>query len=73
MTPMGERTSIKRSDIVDDVTIEFTVRRLDCAEVPESALFAVLAYAQNIGIGADRSQGMGIFKILSVDKIEKAA
>ncbi len=73
MTPQGQRTSIKRIDIVDDATMEFTVRRFVCKEVPEKALYAVFAYAQNIGIGADRSQGMGVFKILSVEKISTAA
>ncbi len=76
MTRQGPRTSLKRVDIVDDVEIEFTVRRLRCKEVPEEALYGILAYSRDIGLGAERSQGRGTFQILAVDKIkedEKAA
>jgi hypothetical protein len=68
MTAQGPRNSIKRTDLVHDAEIEFTVRRLNDAAVPEKALYAVLAYGQHIGLGADRSQGMGTFRVTSVEK-----
>ncbi len=68
MTPQGERHSLKRSDYVDDVTMHFTVRRLDDDAVSEKALYAILAYGQNIGLGADRSQGKGVFEVLKVER-----
>lgn len=69
MTPQGERHSLKRSDYVDDVTMRFTVRRLDDDAVTEKVLYAILAYGQSIGLGADRSQGMGTFKVLEVVRV----
>jgi hypothetical protein len=69
MTRQGPRDSLKRVEYVRDVTLEFTIRRLRDNAVPETALYAILDYAQEIGLGADRSQGVGKFKIVSVNKI----
>lgn len=72
MTAQGPRTSIKRVEIVRDVEIGFTVRRRrgrDKGSVPEKVLLGILDYAQQVGLGADRSQGRGMFKVLSVEKL----
>ncbi len=71
MTPKGMRDSIKRKEIVRDVEISFTVRRHRGNEVPEKTMIAILDYAQTMGLGADRSQGHGRFKVLSVVKLEE--
>ena len=73
MTRQGPRDSLKVCEILRDVEIEFTVRRLSASgksSVPEKVLMAILDYAQSIGLGADRSQGAGVFEVLSVEKIE---
>lgn len=73
MTAQGPRTSIKRVEIVRNVEIEFTLKRRkgrDKSSVPEKVLMAVLDYAQTVGLGADRSQGYGTFRVLGVEKIE---
>ena len=70
MTRQGPRTSIKRYEICHDVEIEFTLKRLARGgEVTEKVMLAILDYAQDMGIGADRSQGRGVFEVLSVEKI----
>jgi len=66
----GPRTSIKRTEYVHNVELTFTVRRLHDSAVPEKTLYAILSYSQQIGLGAERSQGCGIFEIVSVTKTE---
>lgn len=71
MTPQGARDSIKVCEVCDDVVIKFTVRRhkgMKKQAVPEKTLLAIVDYAQNVGLGADRSQGYGTFEVLSVVK-----
>lgn len=72
MTAQGERTSIKRTDILRDVVVRFTVTRLANGDVPEIALAAVLAYAMQVGFGADRSQGFGVGRNLRIRKTKAA-
>jgi hypothetical protein len=72
MTPQGPRSSLKRTDLLRDVEVEFTIRRLATNDVPEQALFAVLVYAQSIGLGADRSQGRGVMKDIELEKTKEA-
>lgn len=69
MTRQGERTSLKRTDIVEDVTVSFTVRRLCGGKVPEPAFVACLQYGMELGFGADRSQGKGKYIDLKVNKL----
>lgn len=71
MTAQGPRTSVKRSDIVKDVTIDFTVRRFCDTAVPEVSLFAILDYCRNLGLGADRSQGKGKVAEIFIEKMPK--
>jgi hypothetical protein len=72
MTPQGPRSSLKRTDILRDVEVEFTVRRLATNDVPEEALWAALVYAQSIGLGADRSQNRGTMKDIECEKVKEA-
>jgi hypothetical protein len=67
--PRGPRNAIKVSDILDNVDVAFTVRRLRKGTVSEEALFLCLHFGEQNGLGADRSQGFGKFKVVSVDKL----
>lgn len=72
-TAMGPRDSIKVYEICRDVNVEFVVRRhkgMGKKAVPEAALLAILDYGQNVGLGADRSQGRGTFEVVNVEKIK---
>jgi len=68
VTRQGPRTSIKRCEVCRDVEIEFHLRRLRGGEVSEAVLLAILEYAQQMGLGADRSQGRGVFEVVDVEK-----
>lgn len=73
MTAQGERDSIKVYEICYDAVVTFTLRRLrnkGRMAVPEEALMHVLNYGQSLGLGADRSQGYGTFKVIDIEKIE---
>lgn len=72
MTPQGPRSSLKRSDILKDVEVEFTLRRLATSDVPHEALLACLVYAQALGLGADRSQGRGTMKEVECELVKEA-
>jgi hypothetical protein len=67
--PRGPVSAIKVSDICDNVDITFTLRRLLKGEVPEKVLYLILHYGENLGVGADRSQGFGKFKVMDVQKL----
>ena len=74
ITPQGPRSSLKRTDVCHDVTLTFTLRRLqDDTAFSIKALFAALKYSENIGIGADRSQGMGKFEVVSCEQTTEPA
>jgi hypothetical protein len=73
MTAQGPRNSIKVYEICRGVNVEFTVKRHNQKgkqAVLEKVLLAILDYGQSIGLGADRSQGHGLFEVLSVEKDE---
>lgn len=76
-TMRGPRTSIKRSLVAMDVEISFLVRIITGAndKVPdytEEMLLAALTHASRfVGVGADRSQGMGVFEIKSFEDMGK--
>lgn len=72
MTAQGPRSSIKRTDLVHGATVEFTIRRVDDIAVTEKALYAILSYCQYVGLGADRSQGMGTFKVVEMEKSKES-
>lgn len=74
MTMQGPRTSIKRFEYVEDVTLQFLVKVLDDDVVTEAQLVTILEYLQEGGIGADRSQGSGTFELIHFGPhIEKVA
>lgn len=73
LTPIGPRSSLKRTDILKDVDVEFHLRRLADDAVPEKALYACLVYAQQLGLGADRSQGRGVSKNIGCEMVKEAA
>jgi len=70
MTAQGPRTSLKRSEVLYDVKIIFTVQLAKTGAVSEKALFSALAYLDKLGIGADRSQGRGRSRDIEVEKVE---
>lgn len=70
MTPQGERSSIKRTDHVRNVELSFVIKILRKSEITKATLMAILHYSQSIGLGADRSQGLGVFEVKTVVKLE---
>ena len=72
-TPQGKRSSLKRTDVLQDVEVEFTVRRLANNSVPEITLFGILTYVQNLGLGAERAQGRGTMKDVECEMTKEAA
>jgi len=69
MTAMGERTALKRYDYVSDVDLTFTVRWLDDGLMDDELLTVLLDYMGWNGLGADRSQGEGLFEVKEVVKL----
>lgn len=81
ITPQGPISALKRTDYVLSQTLAFTVRALNepfttkdadgtkgCLPVL-TALEHLLEYGQNLGIGADRSQGHGRFTVQEIKEI----
>jgi len=67
--PMGPRNAIKRVEWVDHCEIEFEIWALRIPPaatraVTEQMLTDMLTLAQENGLGADRSQGQGMFHVL---------
>jgi hypothetical protein len=72
MTRQGQRDSIKVYEICHDVDIEFTLHRMKGAgkmALPEATMVAILEYGKKIGLGADRSQGRGLFEVVEIKKV----
>ena len=55
MTPQGPRSAIKRTAYVERATCTFTIRILNMLVVKEQQLVDILAFGQDLGLGADRS------------------
>ena len=72
MTAQGPRSSIKRTAYVDNPTITFTMRILKNVGVKEEHLMAMLAFGQDLGLGADRSQSNGKFTVVGFERISAA-
>jgi CRISPR/Cas system CSM-associated protein Csm4 (group 5 of RAMP superfamily) len=64
MTAQGPRSSIKFFDYLNEPEIEFHLKVLKDNVVTESVLRTILEYAQENGLGADRSQGFGQFDLV---------
>ena len=69
MTRQGPRNALKRYDYVDQPRITFRIRVLDDGTITEEHLRALLDYAQEGGLGADRGQGMGKFDVVEFKEI----
>jgi len=68
MTPQGPRSSLKKVDYVENEKVEFQVLVLKTASqetrhIGEADIKKILAFAQENGLGADRSQGKGKFVV----------
>lgn len=69
MTAKGPRTSIKRTAYVEKPEVTFTVRILNMVALKEDDLQRILAFGQDLGLGADRSQGHGKFTVIGFERI----
>jgi len=76
-TPMGPRSALKKSDYVEDAKLAFTVKALDeplkttrekNRVLPSAYVPALLEYASENGLGADRSQENGKFTVDSIEE-----
>jgi len=64
MTRQGPRDALKRYDYVERPMITFNLKVLDDDTFNDEHLEAILEYAQEGGLGADRAQGMGKFDVV---------
>lgn len=70
MTAQGPRTALKRCDYVNGpVELKFTVRMLDDGLVDADLVETLLEFGGWNGLGADRSQGNGLFDVKSIKAI----
>jgi hypothetical protein len=72
MTPKGEISAIKITDTLKDVTISWIIQLRKKSEVSLDTVMAILNYCQTLGLGADRSQGMGMFNVKTVTSVTRA-
>jgi hypothetical protein len=79
VTRQGPRTAIKRFDFVEQPRIDFVVRILaggvgvtssGAPLIDEPVLRDMLEFGGELGLGADRSQGEGVFHLVSLEKRE---
>jgi hypothetical protein len=71
MTAQGPRTALKRTDFVNaPATLKFTLRFLGDGVVDQDLIDTLLEYSSWNGVGADRSQGNGLFEVKSVTTLE---
>ena len=76
-TPQGPRTAIKRVDYVANPKLHFHIWVLATAtaesrHIGEKDLVEMLTFAQENGLGADRSQGRGKFDVIAFEVVSKA-
>jgi hypothetical protein len=70
MTAQGPRTAIKRSAYIEPgATVSFTARILNCVVLKEAHLVDILAFGQDLGLGAQRSQGWGKFEVIGFERL----
>ena len=67
MTMQGPRSSLKFCDYVLQPEIHFSLRVLNDGVVTEDYLKTLLEYAQENGLGADRSQDFGKFDLVEFE------
>ena len=61
MTRMGPRDALKKTDVLHDVELHCTLKVLADGTFTLPLLKTLLNFASENGLGADRSQGMGVF------------
>lgn len=71
MTAMGPRTALKSVDWVGPCEINFTIKLLNDGVVDIDLVKILLEYAGENGLGADRSQGNGLFDVTSIIEAEE--
>jgi hypothetical protein len=70
MTAQGPRTALKRCDFVGTpCKLQFTLRYLADGVVDLDLIKTLLEHSSWNGIGADRSQGNGLFEVLEVQPL----
>jgi len=73
MTAMGPRNALKRYDFIDGqgepTSVNFTLKVLDDGLIEEELIAVLLEYAGQNGLGADRSQGNGLFSVKKLKAI----
>lgn len=71
MTAQGPRTALKRFDFVNSpAEVKFTLRFLRDGVFDIDVLTRIFEYSSWNGLGADRSQGMGMFDVVSIDLVK---
>lgn len=68
MTPTGPISTISRVEVVERPTLTFTVKVRDDF-LPRAAWGRIWQTAEEIGIGAERSQGYGKFDLVEFDRM----
>jgi hypothetical protein len=74
MTPRGPISGIKHVDYVERVTLSFEIWVLktpsaETRHVGESDVVEILTFAQENGLGAERSRGFGKFSVVEFQKL----
>jgi hypothetical protein len=62
MTARGQRTALKKTDLVDDASLHMKLMVLNDGVITEDILRLILEHASWNGLGTDRSQGNGMFE-----------
>ena len=79
MTRQGPMTALKKADYVERAAVDFTLKALDSPMVmsgsknrvpPSVYLPVILELAQEMGLGADRSQENGKFEVVEFEETE---
>ncbi len=66
LTPQGPRTALKKFDYATTPTLSFHIWWMDDGIIGDDILMPMLEYMGANGLGADRSQGEGIFEVVEV-------
>ena len=75
MTPQGPRAAIKQTDYCERASLEFEIWVLkteakETRHVGKAEIIKMLTFAQENGLGAERSQGHGKFDVIEFSKSE---
>lgn len=71
MGPKGPQSSIKRNEFLLSpmLVFEIWIAQVGAAKIPDESLADTLVHAAEHGLGANRSQGLGKFDVISVEEI----